>query len=271
MTIIGLMGKARAGKDSVGQIIKRIVPGAETIALADPIKTIGKKLFAFNDEQCFGDQKETPDRRFPRKCETCGGKGYLTKPYDQDAHIDLACLDCTPGLPPNAKDDWRLRADVHGIGIRYLTPRWAFQYIGTEVARALYEDTWLDYGLRTADDLKAGKIYKLGPDLFESFVQTDGTVVKYGAPKCTTVAITDVRFINEARKIYTRPDGLVLRVRRPSTNQLDAQSQAHQSEREMENPEIEKYIHADVFNNGTLQDLETNVRIFLHTFNIRTR
>jgi hypothetical protein len=71
--IIGIMGQARAGKDTMANhLVKNY--GFVRIALADEIKRIEMRLWDMTEEQCWGDDlKEVPDLRYPLP-----GKGHLT-------------------------------------------------------------------------------------------------------------------------------------------------------------------------------------------------
>lgn len=57
--IIGLMGKARSGKDTVGSMICEI-HGGVAIAFADKLKHMAMDLFGLTHEQVYGSEKEKP-------------------------------------------------------------------------------------------------------------------------------------------------------------------------------------------------------------------
>jgi hypothetical protein len=61
--LIGLIGKARSGKDTVGKHIETYYNG-KCYALADPIKDLAKTLFLFDEEQLYGSKKEIVDERW---------------------------------------------------------------------------------------------------------------------------------------------------------------------------------------------------------------
>lgn len=242
MTIIGLLGKARAGKDLTGKLLRELVPNAQTIALADPIKSIAGKLFSFDEEQLYGKLKEAPDKRYPRTCTKCAGKGKVdTSIYTGN------------GDAPTPR--WENCEACHGEGVVYLTPRWALQYIGTEVARSLYTDVWIDYGIRWANHMLKGEAIRTAPDTFEKGI---------GMLDCVPlVAFTDVRFINECRKIREN-GGVIWRITRPGIeDRLQGQSKTHASEMEQESPEIQQYINTTIANDGTIEDLRLKVAVAL--------
>lgn len=70
--IIGVMGQARAGKDTFADyLVSRY--GFIRIALADPIKRICMDIYQMTEEQLWGDDKEKPDMRYPIE-----GKGFMS-------------------------------------------------------------------------------------------------------------------------------------------------------------------------------------------------
>jgi len=65
--ILGLSGKARAGKDTAADFILNNRPGWQKHALADPLKRICRDVFRFSLEQLYGHEKDAPDGRYRRK------------------------------------------------------------------------------------------------------------------------------------------------------------------------------------------------------------
>lgn len=61
--LIGIIGKAGAGKDTLGDYIKQNYNGVR-YAFADPIKDITRKMFLFDEEQLYGNKKEVIDERW---------------------------------------------------------------------------------------------------------------------------------------------------------------------------------------------------------------
>jgi len=177
MNLIGLLGHAGVGKDTVAAMILKLAPG-RTVALAEPLKRFCKEVFAFSDEQLYGPsaKRNVEDRRYGRyDCEACGD-GYAgeREPVRGIAvDDDGCCVSC--GVEAQ---------------LVYLTPRFALQLLGTEWGRACYPDVWIDLGVRTARSVIGG-----------------GAVV---------VVITDCRFINEARGVRAA-GGVVWRIVRPGS------------------------------------------------------
>jgi len=114
--IIGISGKAGAGKDTVSDLLVKYHLFVR-VALADPLKRICKEVFDFSDEQLWGpsEERNKPDERYPRT------------------------LRCADRLHPDSPD--------HSS---FLTPRYALQQLGTEWGRDCYDMVWVNYMLRTA-------------------------------------------------------------------------------------------------------------------------
>ena len=62
--IIGICGRARSGKDTVADELKRW--GVQKIAFADKLKSICGDLFDLTRSQLYGDQKEVMDKRWEK-------------------------------------------------------------------------------------------------------------------------------------------------------------------------------------------------------------
>lgn len=63
MVLIGIIGKKYSGKDTVADYLVT-KHNFTKMAFADPVKKITKELFNFNDEQLYGNLKETVDERW---------------------------------------------------------------------------------------------------------------------------------------------------------------------------------------------------------------
>lgn len=65
--IIGLLGQANSGKDTVADFLVRD-HGFVKVALADPLKRIARDVFDFSDKQLWGSSqfRNEPDKRYPR-------------------------------------------------------------------------------------------------------------------------------------------------------------------------------------------------------------
>lgn len=62
--VIGITGKARAGKDTVAGILLEMFPGATKYAFADPLKEGLKSALGLTDEEVHGDLKDTMNKLY---------------------------------------------------------------------------------------------------------------------------------------------------------------------------------------------------------------
>ena len=63
MVLIGIIGKKYSGKDTAADYLVTN-HNFTKMAFADPVKKITKELFNFNNEQLYGNLKETVDERW---------------------------------------------------------------------------------------------------------------------------------------------------------------------------------------------------------------
>lgn len=110
----------------------------------------------------------------------------------------------------------------------FLTPRYALQTLGTNWGRDCFPDVWADLGVRRA--------------------------LASNAP---LVAITDCRFVNEAKAVRAA-GGEVWRIVRPGAG-LSGAAGLHPSEAEQESPEFMALVTRTIVNDGLLIDLATQV------------
>jgi len=232
MTIIGVSGLAGSGKDTVADFIIEEVFGVARVSLADPMKRICRDVYDFSEEQLWGpsEMRNKPDKRYPRSCKECGGKG------------DRVYEDMPPGSPA-----LHPCMACHGNPVTYLTPREALQKLGTEWARHCYEDTWVEMAIRTAKTLLSAEHY--------NYSQVQGLRATTQAIQTEGVVIPDVRFRNEI-KCIKEAGGVVFRVRRSSS--LKGGAAQHLSETEQ--AEIPDSVFDLVIDNqGSLDDLRVKV------------
>lgn len=180
--ILGICGNKGAGKSTLAQLLLELVPGARTIAFADPLKEFVAQIYDWPREKLEDQEfKETPDPRYTRL-----SKGQIaTLNWDNlidDWHAGRrpeANLHEALGLTLEEYVDWVKTGVVH------LTPRFAMKTLGTEWGRGCWRLTWIAVGMRRAVEL-----------------ERDG---------CPLVIVTDVRFINESQAI-TCAVGKVVRI-----------------------------------------------------------
>lgn len=235
--IVGFLGEARAGKDTCSDFLVR-QKNAAKIPFADEIKRTAKKWYKFSEEQLWGSLKEEPDPRYKRPCSYCGGKGLIGSGF--------VCPVCKNAC-------WV-----------YLTPRHALQILGTEVGRLIYPNTWVDITLdiaRTIDGQHDSCHELWDYHFLDGLVPWNQTQLHDYYP--TSVAISDVRFLNEVKAIK-EAGGKVVKVVRPGSG-LKGVASTHKSETEQASipPEL---IDAVLTNDSSLESLEKSVVTLYESF-----
>lgn len=266
MNIVGITGQAGSGKDTVAD---RFVEehGYVKIALADPLKRLGREVFGFTDTQLWGpsEHRNAHDKRYDHYCRVrVGGKFNSTTQLNKIAHecdpgwfaaakalqvyAEEWCESVLPEADPQTLFDWFV-----AMGSLYprLSPRIMLQSLGTEWGRQVAdEDIWVNCMIRTAKCVLDGEQY----DRRVGLVGRDPR-----QPKPRGVVVSDVRFQNELRVIPAN-GGRLIRVRRPDTDK-DAQVigiKSHASEMEQKSFK-DKNFDVVIQNTGTLDDLYEKV------------
>lgn len=215
--ILGLSGHAGSGKDTMADhLVEKY--NFTKVSLADPLKRICKEVYDFTDEQLWGpsSNRNKPDTRYSKgKAWVCALCFDLFFP---DGH-EVDTIRNTWKMPCYYCD--RKDESAHSMSV-YLTPRMALQTLGTEWGRDCYENTWLQYALRVAEQVDRGVTYD----------QKKGLVYDAaGAGK--HVVIPDIRFRNEVDAV--RKVGRVLRLRRQGVDgKVAGGVQGHASEAEQD-------------------------------------
>lgn len=211
--IVGLCGAAGSGKDTVADFMVKN-HGFVKIAFADPLKRICKEVFDFSDEQLWGpsEMRNAPDDRYPR--------GFI------DAGHMLT--------------EEALKEFPDGKVPQYLTPRYALQQLGTEWGRGCYENVWIGYAMRVANEVLKSPLYTYSQragllDLKKYPLGSGYSSVVKG------VVISDVRFQNEIDAIH-KASGKVVRLVRPRLGLTGAASM-HASESEQRDIPDEVFDH----------------------------
>lgn len=266
MNIVGITGQAGSGKDTVAD---RFVNehGYVKIALADPLKRLGREVFAFTDTQLWGpsEHRNAPDKRYDYYCRVRVGGTFNAKTklstiaHECDpgwygaakalqAYAEEWCEDVLPGVDPQTLFDW-----FCAMGNLYprLSPRIMLQSLGTEWGRHVAdENIWVNCMIRTAKRVLEGEQYDRRVGLI-------GRDPRQPLPR--GVVVSDVRFQNELEVIPAN-GGRLVRVKRPSTDK-DAKIigiKGHASEMEQK---LFKDSRFDLViqNTGTLDDLYATV------------
>ena len=152
MNLLGIVGRAGSGKDTVADILVRD-HGFVKVACADPLKRICRDTYGFTDSQLWGPSMERNklDLRYPREhTSTLGG-------YCDCCGIDL-----------------RLEREAAETQC-YLTARHALQQLGTEWGRRCYNNTWIDYAIRVASFLLSGEMKTSAPPLIPTYYPQTGS------------------------------------------------------------------------------------------------
>lgn len=162
--IIGVSGFALSGKDATGAYLAERY-GFERVRFAAKLKSICADIYGFSHEQIDGKAKDEPDPRYPLsgQCPKCGEQ------CDQDTHgAGWFCGPCGRLWPV------------------CLTPRLAMQQLGTEGARRLYADVWVEATLRDLDPGRRWAVCDVRyPNEVEGIRRRGGKVIRRlrGAPE----------------------------------------------------------------------------------------
>lgn len=200
MRLIGLMGKSKSGKDTVGQMLVEHEANGATLAFADKLKEVCMDLFGFSRDDVYTEEGKARKTDLP--CYLCPACGSI------DAHLvspaQVLCKACTAvGEPQAFASFW--------------TVRMVLQYVGTEGIRRVDKDAWVKHAVRRAEYLLSSNDKRI-----------DG-----GHGPCLFVAITDCRFKSEMAAIK-KAGGAIWRIRRPLTDRAAQGLAGHQSETEMD-------------------------------------
>lgn len=234
--VVGLLGQAGAGKDTVAYFILDMVEG-EGIALADPMKDFAEAVFGFTYEQLRGPSafRNAMDNRYG---VYDGANPPLFRLRARD-RFEMLAKNWLMGILPSEADFNACYSNLLNwfettIRQQIITPRFVLQTLGTEFGRSVSEDIWIDNGLKKAH---------------QALAEGKWAVIK------------DIRFLNEAKKL--RELGCeVWRINRPNLDKdiVDrAGVSGHASESEQKNPEMDRLVTKEIANSGTLHELYTNV------------
>lgn len=136
-----------------------------------------------------------------------------------------------------------------------VTVRKAAQLLGTEWARNLHEDIWVDYLLRTIKKFQSNPNYKYSQEkgVYKDELGFDMLM------RNENVVVPDVRFSNEIKIL--KDQAYLIRIVRPSAG-LVGESGQHASE--MEQDSIPDSDFDDIIeNNGTLDELFYKVDVII--------
>lgn len=231
LRLIGLMGKSKSGKDTVGQMLVEHDPRGGTLAFADKLKETVMDLFGATRDDVYTEAGKDKDTGFPCfKCPACGSINATL-----EAPTQVVCKGCTAvGEPAAFKSTW--------------TWRMVLQHVGTEGCRRVSDQVWVNHALERAQNALA--------------FPPEGK--KASAHNKLFVAITDCRFKSEMAAIK-KAGGEVWRIRRPETDRKAQGLAKHASETEMDTiPDSE--FHRVINNDATLEVLRAKAIEGLNEF-----
>lgn len=232
MRLIGLMGKSKSGKDTVGQMLVEHNTKGATVAFADKLKETIMDLFGATHDDLYTEEGKSKKTEFPLlKCPAC-----QSIRCERVAPTQVLCNQCTAvGAPQAFATFWEWREIA--------------QFAGTQYGRFVDENVWVRHALKRASDLLEGRINPLDGERTRLFV-----------------AITDCRFKSEMAAIK-KFGGEVWRIRRPATDKRATGLAGHQSETEMDtipDTEFNRVINNDatleVLRNKAVEGLEEFLR-----------
>jgi|APSaa5957512622_1039677.scaffolds.fasta_scaffold40033_1 hypothetical protein len=225
--IIGIVGKAGSGKDTVADFLVNNHQ-AFKMSFADPLKIFVQQVMGFTTQQLWGPSKHRlephPSGQVVRVCNRCAwfGQTVIKDPY---ARMGL-CPRCGIASPREVP----------------LTARLALQTLGTDWGRSLLPTIWSDAGISLATEVLAGSGAAAG-------------VPHLPATKPEMIVFSDCRFLNEAEAIRDDGGGYIWRVEREGTKGAGGVGESHPSEAEQDSIEPD----VTIANNSTLHGLKVAV------------
>ena len=251
--IVGVSGSAGSGKDTAAD---RLVSkwGFTKVALADPIKRYGMRVFHFSEEQLWGpsDFRNTLDKRF----QDADDDAWTAALHRAELFNKEFVRDLFPDSPLlQAQGFSKLDAWLETLVKEHprVSPRIMLQTLGTEWGRSVKSDVWINYAIRTSlkllgqggqEDLRMGFLYDPAVGLVEA---------EEASPP-PGVVISDIRFDNELDLIKAR-DGFLVRILRPESDNAATSLgiQGHASEAEQKSFDESAFNYV-INNKGTLKE-----------------
>jgi hypothetical protein len=227
ISLVGITGPARHGKDTVGNMLMKHMPAAERFAFADKIKEFLEVAFEYGEHWTVNKEGDVLFMTYRDSIETA----ILNVLHESAMRFGIDPKEATDKLVGLLKETHGNFYELHDGRILFVSSwRKMLQLTGTEWGRqGLHKDFWTSY-----------------------------------CPNNNTI-ITDVRGHGdspepnaEAAVILAR-GGVVIKVIDPRKGDV---VRAHASEHGID----ETYLAATIINDGTLEDLEDKVCTFLYSF-----
>lgn len=265
LSVVGVSGQAGAGKDTVANYIVEKY-GFVRVALADPLKRLGFRVFRFSEEQLWGpsDARNAVDDRFAGDLawDRALERLHLIS-HEYCADVLGTADDTRLEQASNSLIHWFywLKSTFYGK----LSPRIMLQTLGTEWGREVVgEDIWMNYFFRTVRTLlhEDGNTHNLHYTALEGVVKR--SCVKLVYTPVRGVIASDVRFENEFKRLRNE-GGSVIRVIRPDTDADAATIGVAGHASEQHNYSFENFDFI-LNNNGTLLELYRAIDTYMTVF-----
>lgn len=224
--IIGLLGKAGCGKDTVADYLVQC-HGFVKMSLADEMKRFAKKAFGFTNQQLWGPSKfrNEVDRNFDDL-----DRWGLAESNLEEYGCDWSYFLFGDQLGPQGYckllvwfDDLRADYGPTAANPNLLSPRLVLQTIGTEYGRAIDNSVWIRSTLDIAQKVLGG---------YHTYSREDGLYQRVTEPP-RGVVIPDCRFVNEVMGVQLA-GGRIIRIKRPGTQLAAVGIASHASEAEQD-------------------------------------
>lgn len=230
--IIGISGKAGAGKDLAGKIIQFLIDREES-KYSHPINEEFFEVYARKFDQKYCDWRIV---KFADKLKDIVGiiLGCTRKKLEDREFKDSP-------LPKQwnniVKETNKVKASIRAYREHSLTPREILQKLGTDVCRAIHPNTWINATMNDYDPSPLAAYHTDYKNLVPNWI------------------ITDVRFPNEADTVVEK-GGFLIRINRPGYGtSMYALANDHESETALDAYNFDIVIS----NDGTITDLISKI------------
>jgi hypothetical protein len=240
MQIIGIGGRRKSGKDTIGSMLVDGY-GFQRVALADRLKQLAHLIFDFDEQQLFGTdaEKAAPDPRGARD-------SYW---HDVEESIDVFGTELREVSDVENAPDLLLEAVnryIRPLGAN-LSARKALQFMGTEWRDACGKpNMWVDWTFGDIERLSRGH---------RTYSPMHGIQSVSYAPALTHFVITDVRFPHEVKAVHDHGGESWFVDAEERLGPLDSKEHASEPRIELFRPIVCRVID----NNGSLDTVRAHV------------
>jgi len=227
--VIGIFGKSKSGKNTVGDMIASTCKGTVQIAFADKLKSVCMELFGLTSQDLNTDEGKAKPTSLPcPTCPMCRSINVVAAPtmlafasfYDQPVvnHKGPRQAECKACGAVGSPDSF----------VGFWTPRMILQHVGTEGIRRVDPLAWARFTMKTAV-----------------------TALDRGVERI--MVVTDGRFRSELDAVRAA-GGIAWRLRRPETDDATTGIAGHVSEVEIDGIPDGDFDEV-ITNDGSLDDL----------------